>query len=255
MEYRKILKMLKEQLNNICIIHYSCQNLGDNNEGLSPRITSIAVLRINNSIMHSFSIHLVAEKVQIQREAIESNYDFLEGEMLKNFYQFITENTDVLWLHWNMSNINYGFEAIAHRFEVLTKNQAKFIPDSKKINLSALISSKYGEDYVDHPKMQQLMQLNGGVHRDFLSGKDEVEAFKRHEFIKLHKSTMCKVYFFGKSYNLLQDGKLKTARAGFWNRFNQILESSWAKLFGLLASMFALFQLFQAAIAGFPLPK
>jgi len=46
-----------------------------------------------------------------------------------------------------------------------------------------LISSKYGEDYVDHPKMQQLMQLNGGVHRDFLSGKDEVEAFKRHEFI------------------------------------------------------------------------
>lgn len=43
-EYKQIIKKLKTDEDKIYFIHYSCQSLSDNNEGYSPRITSIAVL-------------------------------------------------------------------------------------------------------------------------------------------------------------------------------------------------------------------
>lgn len=95
-----------------------------------------------------------------------------------------------------MSNINFGFEALEHRYRVLTDKVPSKIADANKYNLSSLISDIYGSNYVDHPKMPNLMELNGGKPRDFLTGLEEVEAFDRKEYIRLHKSTMSKVYFF-----------------------------------------------------------
>jgi hypothetical protein len=249
------LKYLQQNESQIYIIHYSCQTLGDVNEELSPRITSIAALHLQRSNMHSFSIHLVAEIGKVKRDEINKKYDELEAQMLTSFYEFVKNQQDVIWLHWNMSNINYGFEAISHRYKVLTNNNATQISDSKKFNLSALISSMYGNDYVDNPKMQNLMDLNGGRHRDFLSGAEEANAFENKEYIKLHKSTMSKVYWFRDIYHKLQSKKLKTSRTNFWNRVNEILEKPWSKLFGFFATLYALFQFIQAAMAGFPLPK
>ena len=249
------LRHLKQQDANLLAIHYSCQTLGDGNAGLSPRITSLAVLHVQSSSMHSFSIHLVAERRAVSRDDIPDRYDELEGEMLKLFYAFVQGRQDAYWLHWNMSNINYGFEAVAHRFSVLTGQTAPQIPDSKRFNLSSLISGIYGNDYVDDPKMVKLMELNGGRHRDFLTGAEEAAAFDSKEYIKLHKSTMSKVYWFQSTYKKLQARKLVTARTNFWNRVNEKLERPWAKLLGFVGVIFALFQLIQAAIAGFPLPK
>ena len=99
MGIRETLKELKGNLNSLRVIHYSCQTLSDANEGYSPRITSIAVLHVERSIMHSFSIHLVAEEEKVDRNSIETEYDRLEGEMLLRFYRFVGENPDTRWLH------------------------------------------------------------------------------------------------------------------------------------------------------------
>ena len=146
-DYMKASYVLRDLLRNeinLYAIHYSCQSLGDGNEGLSPRITSIAVLHINSDSMHSFSIHLLAERDRIQKDKVEASYDHLEGEMLKQFYAFVQQRQEAYWLHWNMSNINYGFEALAHRCEVLVKQVAPQIADSKRFNLSTLIAGIYG---------------------------------------------------------------------------------------------------------------
>lgn len=37
------IKFLSKNKHDLLIIHYSCENLNDNNQGYSPRITSIAV--------------------------------------------------------------------------------------------------------------------------------------------------------------------------------------------------------------------
>lgn len=255
MKPAQVLIELKQQEGNLHAIHYSCQTLGDGNEALSPRITSIAVLHLQSSSMHSFSIHLVAEQKGVKREDIPANYDDLEGEMLRVFYAFVQSRQDAYWLHWNMSNINYGFEAIAHRYVVLTKQVPPQIPDSKRFNLSTLISGIYGNRYVDDPKMLKLMELNGGRHRDFLTGLEEADAFEHKEYIKLHKSTMSKTYWFQNTYYKLQKRKLVTMRTNLMNRVNEWLEKPFVKLLGFASVLYALFQFFQAAIAGFPLPK
>lgn len=255
MKPKETLEHLKQHDSQLLTVHYSCQSLGDGNEGLSPRITSIAVLHLASSSMHSFSIHLVAEVRKVSRDSICEHYDDIEKQMLIEFYDFVKSHQDSQWLHWNMTNINYGFEAIAHRYKVLTGSDAPQIPDSKRFNLSSLILAIYGGDCVDNPKMVNLMNVNGGRHRDLLTGPEEVEAFKNKEYIKLHKSTMCKVYWFQSMYHKLQHRKIKTARTNFWNRVNEFMEKPWAKLLGFVGVLYTLFQLGQAAYVGFPLPQ
>jgi hypothetical protein len=248
---RQAVKELKGYAISLFAIHYSCQSLSDSNEGYSPRITSIAVLHIERSIMHSFSIHLIAEEKNVPRNEIESHYDDLEGEMLRRFYQFVSANPDARWLHWNMSNINYGFETLSHRFRVLTAEEAPRIADTKRYNLSGLITETYGSDCVDDPKMPNLMDLNGGKHRDFLSGQEEVQAFQSKEFVKLHKSTMSKVYWFQKIYRRLLSHKVVTQRSNWKERINRFVESTPVKVLGFVAVVFTVGQLGTMAYSQF----
>lgn len=145
-----------------------------------------------------------------------------------------------------MTNINFGFEAIEHRYSVLTAKTPPQVADSKRFNLSALVSEIYGAEYVDHPKMPNLMEINGGKSRDFLNGAEEVQAFARQEYLKLHKSTMCKVYFFNSVFRKLVVRKLKTAKSNWRERVNRSLESTPAKVLGFVTVLFTLFQLGQA---------
>jgi hypothetical protein len=245
---KQIAHLVKNQ-NSLLVAHYSCQNLNDNNEGFSPRITSIAVFHVGSSTMHSFSIHLIAEVKKIARNDIHNHYDLLESVMLDDFYKFVQEHQDHYWIHWNMTNINFGFETLEHRYRVLTDNIPPKVPDSKKYNLSSLISEKYGSDYVDHPRMPNLMELNGGKPRDFLTGAEEVEAFERKEYLKLHKSTMCKVYFFNSAFQKLAAGKLSTTRSNWLERSNKYLESTPVKALAFLAVLFTVFQLGQYVVS------
>ncbi len=243
MNTKEKVEFLKKNISQLVAIHYSCQNLNDFNEGYSPRITSIAVLHLGSGTMHSFSIHLIAEIKKINRDQIEEHYDDLEAEMLSNFYTFVKDRQDYNWLHWNMSNINYGFETIEHRYRVLTDKFPPKINDSKRYNLSSLISGIYGNHYVDDPKMPKLMDLNGGKHRDFLNGKEEVETFEKKEYLKLHKSTMCKVYFFQSIFHKLTKKKINTQHSNIPAKLNRIVESLPVKILGLIAVLFTVFQI------------
>ncbi|MFM5680385.1 MULTISPECIES: hypothetical protein [Aeromonas] len=236
------VKYLKENSQNVHIIHYSCQNLGDNNENYSPRITSIAVLHRDSSTMHSFSIHLIAEIEKIKRENIHEHYDLLEEKMLCYFFKFVSSIPDAIWVHWNMSNINYGFETLYHRYKVLSGINPSKIPDSKKINLSSLISALYGDRCVEHPRMKKLMELNDGNHKDLLTGAEEVAAFESKEYIKLHNSTMQKVYWFNHALALSLANKLNTKNNRFIRRINFVLDSTAAKILGFAAIVFTIIQ-------------
>ncbi|CAH8204405.1 conserved hypothetical protein [Vibrio aestuarianus] len=243
------LKFLKANEHNIYVIHYSCENLNDNNENISPRVTSIAVLHLQSHTMHSFSIHLVAEKLHIGRDDIAANYNDLEKKMLADFYSFVRDNNGALWLHWNMSNINYGFEALSHRYEVLSGERGVRIQDSSKQNLSSLIIEKYGKDSIAHPRMKTLQNLNDGNHRDNLTGEEEVRAFQDKEFVRLHKSTMSKVYWFQSMYFLLQKGKVKVSNYNWSQKLNIQMEKPWVKLLSFIAVIFTLAQVGQLAYA------
>ncbi|GMO33046.1 MAG: hypothetical protein Ta2B_13760 [Termitinemataceae bacterium] len=236
----KKLKKLKEDRNKILFVHYSCQNLTDENKELSPRITSIAVLFNNGQVLKSFSLHYVAEILHINRDEITEKYNEIEKIMLSDFFHFAETQYGSIWLHWNMTSINYGFDALEHRYKVLTGNDAFHIDENNRYNLSKLILRRYGSKCVDDPKMTNLMKLNGGIHRDFLSGADEVKAFEAQDYLKMHKSTMCKVKWFSFIFARLIDERIKTNKFDLRLLLHSIFEHPVTQIISIVATLFTI---------------
>ncbi|MCH4895971.1 hypothetical protein E0494_04575 [Marinilabiliaceae bacterium JC040] len=212
----KIFKDAKEKIcalcdndSNVLIIHYSCESFNDIKDGKTPRITSIAVRFLQTGQTKSFSIHKIAEIKEINHSNIVQEFDILEKEMLKDFYSFLKEYKSYKWVHWNMRDINFGFEAIKHRARIL---HVKFfdLKDENKYDLSRLLINIYGKEYAEHPRLESVIQMNNIQPKGWLNGKTEAEAFENKEFIKLHQSTLCKVGVFEDILRFVAEGKFKS---------------------------------------------
>lgn len=206
----KIIDSLFADAAHLWIIHYSCESFYDRPGGRSPRITSIAVRQVRSAQTRSFSIHQVAEKKRIPFDKIEEHYDELELEMLNDFYAHVRGFQGTKYVHWNMRDINYGFAAIEHRHSVLG-GQPIVIEEDKKIDLARLLVDIYGVDYATHPRLTTLMGLNAIQHKDFLSGKQEAEAFDERDFAALHQSTLRKADILADIFERVHDRQLKTS--------------------------------------------
>ncbi len=237
---RVFMKEIRQHPENFYIIHYSCQSLNDENEGLSPRITSIAVTHYATSQTVSFSTHSIAEELAIPRDEVRVRFDQVESRLLENFYKFIQDRRDKFWIHWNMRNLTYGFEHIEHRFRVLGGSNISAILVEKRLNLYDLLTDRYGSDYAKHPKMKSLMEMNGGIDRHFLSGEEEVRAFEQNEFMRMHNSTLAKSGFFVHVVNQMLKNKLKTASRGFGVMLDRIFESRISKFIGFSGTIISL---------------
>lgn len=190
---------------------------------------------MQSSQMHSFSIHLIAEEMNISRDDIFNRYDEIENNMLEKFFNFLSlRHTDAIWIHWNMTNINFGFETIEHRYKVLSRNEPIHIAKQNKFNISNLLKKRYGSNYANDPKMLNLMELNGCLDRNFLTGEEEVRAYKAKEFVKLHNSTMCKVYFFRDVYGEMICNKLRTNTNKFRYKVNVLYQNTIVQIIGII---------------------
>jgi hypothetical protein len=237
------LNEIKKNPQDYYIIHYSCQSLNDDNEGLSPRITSIAIQHFKSGQAISFSTHTIAEELGIDKNNVWAEFNQIEKKLIPDFYKFVEERKDKFWIHWNMRNSSFGFEHIEHRCKVLGTQNPPVIRVENRINLNDMISNRYGYKYVEDPKLQNLMNMNGGVHRNFLNGKEEVEAFRKSEFIRMHNSTLSKVSFFCRVIHSMIRGQLKTKSSGWGIRLDNLFESRLAKAIGLISAIAAVIQL------------
>ncbi|MBP1614201.1 MAG: hypothetical protein H6Q13_1649 [Bacteroidetes bacterium] len=194
---------------NVLIIHYSCESFYDIPDGKTPRITSIAVRYLKTGQTKSFSIHKTAELDGYKFSEIENNYNEIEKSMLDDFYLFTKEHNQFHWIHWNMRDISFGFEALAHRYKVLGGIPVE-ISAHQKFDLSRALVDIYSKRYIEHPRFEKLCDLNKITKKDFLGGKGEAEAFEKKEFVKLHQSTLRKVDNLDSIMNRVAENKLKT---------------------------------------------
>lgn len=204
------LNRVFEDAANVWVVHYSCESFYDRLEGRSPRITSIALRKLDSAQTVSFSIHQVAERRRIPFDQIEQHYDDLEKEMLAAFFGHLGNHRGMKYLHWNMRDVNYGFQAIEHRFRVLGEEPAFLVEDDKKFDLSRLLIDIYGVGYIDHPRMEKLLTKNHITPRDFLNGAEEAIAFEEQNFAALHQSTLRKVDVIANIAGRADDRHLKT---------------------------------------------
>jgi len=238
--FRGFIRELKNYPEKFVIVHYSCQNLNDTNEGLSPRITSIVVCYYQTDQTVSFSAHSIAEELRISRNEVRNRFDEIEKKLLIDFYALVRDRREGYWIHWQMRNLVYGFEHLSHRYSVLTGDSAPTVPAERRINLSDMLIERYGADYAPHTRMKSLMELNEGIPRHFLTGPEEVKAFENNEFLSLHNSTLAKVGFFRWVIKQVLAGRLKTASRGIGVALDRLFESRQAKALGLLGSVIGL---------------
>ena len=192
-------------------IHYSCESF-ITTHGRTPRVTSISIRNLRNDQSTSFSIHLQAQISKKDLNKItEEDYDSLEKEMLSCFYKFVKKHNTHKWVHWNMRNASYGFEAIKNRYKILG-GRPNEIDNDLKYDLPIILSKIFTKNYEKHEpdgKLLNLVKRNNITNRDALTGKEEAEAFDQKCYLKLHMSTLRKVDIIYSIINHLKNESLE----------------------------------------------
>jgi hypothetical protein len=201
---RKLIMDLMSQADRVILIHYSCESFYNRPDGTSPRITSIAVRYLNTGQSTSFSIHQMGERKGYNPSSLEQHYSELEKLMLDEFFEFVR-----LHQNWNMRDINYGFPALIHRHKVLKGKPVEF-DNSKLHDLSSLLINIYGPNYIEHPRLANIVKKNKISDKDFLGGNEEAEAFTKKQYVRLHQSTLRKIYVLAEILDRTANGTLKT---------------------------------------------
>ncbi|SDY17826.1 hypothetical protein [Nitrosomonas sp. Nm33] len=240
------LSLLLKQREYVLVVHYSCESFYDRADGRTPRVTSIAVRNLASGQTQSFSIHKVAEQRHILLADIAGKYDDLEKAMLDEFFDFVRIHQNFTWMHWNMRDINYGFQAIEHRYTVLDGVPTR-VEESRKSDLARELIAIYGVGYIGHPRLESLVEKNKITNRDFLVGAQEAAAFENKEFVKLHQSTLRKVDILANIAERAANDSLSTnatwrERYGFHpSVIVEVIKEHWVySLLGLFALIFSL---------------
>jgi hypothetical protein len=252
-------KRAKQQLDELfqkpehtLVIHYSCESFYDReNNPKSPRVTSIAVRNLDTGQTKSFSIHLVAERRGLL-DSIEQHYDELEREMLQDFCEEVRVRQHCKWLHWNMRDANYGFEALENRVKALGGVPVS-VPESNRYDLSRLLISIYGIGYIGHPRIDNLMKHNNITAKDFLVGAAEAEAFEQKQFVTLHQSTLRKVDVLANLAGRAHAGDLKTL-ASWWELNGRSIKAvgEWIREHWLIGALIVVIGLVAAMLRAWP---
>ena len=211
-EARGRLNRINEKRDMTLVIHYSCESFYDIKDGRTPRVTSIAIRNFASGQTVSFSIHKSAEQSGIDIGEITAHYDALEKDMLDEYFNYLKTVPTQTFVHWNMRDVNYGFQAIEHRYKVL-KGSPGTVEDTRKVDLARELVALFGKGYAPHGefgRLHSLMELNLITTRDALTGAEEAKAFDDGEFVRLHQSTLRKVDIVANILDRALDGSLKT---------------------------------------------
>lgn len=214
---RKDINDIYENRKQSYVIHYSCESFYK--EGLttnqSVRITSIGVRNLDSAQTHSWSIYTSAELKEFVN-SIEENLDILEKDMLDKYFSFMEKHDECKFIHWNMRDQTYGFQALEHRYEVL-KGKPYIIQDNNKYDLARILVSLYGVHYAPHKsqsgrkgRLMSLVEMNKIADQDALEGAGEALAFEQKDFLKLHRSTLRKLDILANIFDRVHANKLKT---------------------------------------------
>ena len=219
-EYKHSKQIIKDYMTSkrdYAFIHYACQDLYNVQHDTSPRIASICVLFSGSRQVFLFSMASIADRESKDLSlADDTILDEYELKLLTEFYSFLkTDKTAKgieYWLHWNMRDHNYGFEALSQRYLKLSgkKKVPAQIECDRRIDISSLLTRRYGIDYADHPRLQKLLEMNNIHPMNLMNGKDEAKAFDDREFIKIDRSIQAKVQAFSEIIERSANSELKT---------------------------------------------
>ncbi len=157
---------------SVFFIHYSCDNFDEGTQ----------IFRLG-----------IYAKDEMQEFCGDNEAEFIEA-YCRRVTQLCAEG--LIPIHWNQNTPVYGAAHIRSRYKELTGRDIE-LQYTNCINLSGWLIEKYGDDYISHPRLDKLAELNN------LSGKS-TEQGSRTFFSN-------RLILLSKIYCLELNNKLKTA--------------------------------------------
>lgn len=231
-EVKTLFSDIRHNPKKYLFIHYSSESF-ENNQGV-PRILTVKISNAEGNDIKTFSVLHEAIIRKIDENKIAEKIDELEKAMLNKLLIYVISLNPQyqIFLHWNMKDSSYGFEAIALRYEVLNgKDDFNVFDKFTKINLSDELQKLYGEKYIGKPRIQCLIGKNK-LEKPAMQKKDE-KFLSEGKYAKLQNSFNARYESLLKIVHLALDGRLKTNhnivdRYGFNPAgFYELIKSSW----------------------------
>ncbi|MGG5350048.1 hypothetical protein IGK06_002470 [Enterococcus sp. AZ142] len=210
---KRVLEAISKNPEKYILIHYSTSSFKKEE---FPKTSSISLMRFENKERIQFSIS----------KYLEGDMEVEEAELmlLEKFFEFIENNKNMIYIHWNMNSEMFGFEAIENRYRKLTGNLKNTLTFLKKEDLDDLLGMLYSEKYVGDSKMYNLYDLNKLSINGFTNGGDEVKLYEKGQWFEISRASTAKVDFIYEVIKLVDHGKLKVKNK-FINR-NTVAEDA-----------------------------
>jgi hypothetical protein len=241
MQLADMIRSAARHPERFAVLHYSSEGLydGGGEVGASARITSVAVMQLENRRIMSFAPHAIAEELAARGDPCP-RMDAVERVMIDRLHAFLALHRDRYIIHWNMRDLVFGFEHLEHRDRVLGGSGLAPVPEEQRLDLHAALKQRYGPAFAPTPRLTSLMLLNGFRKDAVLSGAEEAAAFRCGDHIRMHRSTISKVEFMAHAIALARKRRLKTEGGGVIVRLDRMLDSRAARMTSLTSSCLGL---------------
>ena len=175
----RVIRQALDRGESIMAVHYASRNL------YKAKDTPVAATCVSVTVLADRSTRAFSLS-DIRGDSIEGR----ERELLNRFFEFLNEHQDAKLIHWNMDKADYGFDALANRFEWLTGEEPAYRPPSDRLfDLDQILTNHYGEGYAPHPKLTNLVSLNKVSQRYWMTGKQEADNAETEDFASIQRST------------------------------------------------------------------
>ncbi|HEO98128.1 MAG: hypothetical protein JW682_03195 [Campylobacterales bacterium] len=181
-------------------IHYACASLIPQR---TSYVTVIGVCDTETKKAVTFSMEDAQKNLGTQSSSQE-----LEAALLKEFFAFVSDHPGALWIHWHMHSVEYGFEVLKERYEMLWHAPAPEFTST--INLPDKIFGTMQRHCRIYPKMYRFFERNGVNDQAILSGEEEAENFEKANFAPIKYSVRAKAEALATIYDKLQEKTLET---------------------------------------------
>jgi hypothetical protein len=195
------LKRALDRNEALASVHYACESFFEAKDH-PPGVACIALHDLQTDETLAFSRADAPPQV---------TGDAREIHLLDRFYSELKVRGEAHFLHWNMNRPEYGFSALAARYEYLTAQPSSATIPERRSDVDGLLTAQFGEDYATHGKLESTARLNNLDMRSFRNGKTEAELFTNGDWGTIARSTSSKAKIIAQLLVLLAEGAIRTA--------------------------------------------
>lgn len=189
------------------VVHYACEDF-DRPDG---RIAAIAVRNLETGATTLFDVTSKLPSGMTPKSAQSADLDLAERTMLAEFDAFVQGHPNHFWLHWNMRDALFGFDALQRRHRALSGAPGPSPAPHLRIDLASRMFDLYGDRYAAPPsRLETVAAKNGLSMVNLIGGLEQGRLITQGDYRRVERSLLNRVDILYSIAIKASDGTLKT---------------------------------------------